>query len=56
MSGEVKKEYRTYEDIYLYDGKTMQRVKKEKALVGGKEIKFNSIEVLKKAIDDYNAS
>jgi len=32
MSGEVKKEYRTYEDYYLYDGKTMQRVKKDKAL------------------------
>jgi len=32
MSGDVKKEYRTYQDYYLYDGKTMQRVKKDKAI------------------------
>jgi hypothetical protein len=56
MSGEVKKEYRPYEDYYIYDGKAMQRVKRSKALVGGKEIQFKSIEVLKKAIDVYNAS
>jgi hypothetical protein len=55
MSGEDKKEYRAYEDYYLYDGKTMQRVKKDKATVGGKEIKFKSIGDLKKAIDDFNA-
>ncbi|HEY4336640.1 MAG TPA: hypothetical protein VGM89_12100 [Puia sp.] len=56
MSGDVKKEYRTYEDNYLYDGKTMLRVKKEKALLAGKEIKFRNIDELKKAVDLYNAS
>jgi hypothetical protein len=56
MSGEVKKEYRLYQDYYLFDGKTMQRVKKDKAIIDGKEIKFKSIEALKKAVDAYNAS
>ncbi|HXB06163.1 MAG TPA: hypothetical protein VNW04_03585 [Puia sp.] len=56
MTKEVKKEYRTYEDYYLYDGKTMTRVKKDKAVIAGKEIKFKTIDDLKKAIDAYNAS
>jgi hypothetical protein len=56
LSGEIKKVYQTYEDYYLYDGKTMQRVKKEKALIGGKEIKFKSIDQLKLAVDAYNVS
>ncbi len=55
MSGEVKKEYRTYEDYYTFDGKTMQRVKKSTATIDGKEMKFKSIDDLKKAIDAYNA-
>ena len=29
MSGEIKKEYQQYEDYYIYDGKTMQRIKKK---------------------------
>jgi hypothetical protein len=56
MTGDVKKEYRTYQDYYLYDGKTMLRVKKDKALLAGKEIKFKNIDELKKAVDAYNAS
>jgi hypothetical protein len=56
MSGETSKEYRLYEDYYLYDGKTMQRIKKEKATINGKEIKFKSIGDLKKALDEFNAS
>jgi hypothetical protein len=56
MTGETSKEYRLYEDSYLYDGKTMQRIKKEKATISGKEIKFKSIGDLKKAVDEFNAS
>ena len=55
ISGEVKREYRTYQDYYIYDGKTMQRVKKDKAAIDGKEIKFKSIDALKKAVDEHNA-
>jgi len=54
VSGIVNKEYRLYEDYYIYDGKTMQRVRKEKANIGGKEVKFKSIDALKKAIDQQN--
>jgi hypothetical protein len=56
MTGETSKEYRLYEDYYLYDGKTMQRIKKEKATMNGKEIKFKSIGDLKKAVNEFNAS
>lgn len=55
MTGEVKKEYRTYEDYYTFDGKTMQRVKKGSATIDGKPIKFKNIDDLKKAIDAFNA-
>ena len=55
MSGDEKKEYRLYQDYYIYDGKTMQRVKNDKATIDGKEIKFKSIDALKKAIDEHNA-
>lgn len=56
MTGDIKKEYRAYQDYYLYDGKTMLRVKKDKTLLAGKEIKFRNIDELKKAVDAYNAS
>jgi hypothetical protein len=56
VSGETSKEYRLYEDYYLYDGKTMQRMKKDKTTINGKEIKFKSIGDLKKAVDEFNAS
>ena len=56
VSGEVRKEYRVYEDYYLYDGQTMQRIKKEKATINGKEMKFKSIGELQKAVEAYNAS
>jgi len=55
MSGEVKKEYRAYEDYYIFDGKTMQRVKKGSALIDGKPVKYKNIDDLKKAVDQYNA-
>ena len=55
MSSEVNKEYTLFQDNYFYDGKTMQRIKKDKAVLGGKEIKFKSIDQLKQAIDSYNA-
>lgn len=55
LSGEVKKEYRAYQDYYLYDGKTMQRVKKSSALIDGKQVKFKNIDELKTAVDAYNA-
>lgn len=56
MSSEVAKEYTTFTDDYIYDGKTMLRVKKGKAIVGDKEIKFKTIDQLKTAIEAYNAS
>jgi hypothetical protein len=56
MTGEVKKEYSLYENYYIYDGQSMQRVKKDKALVAGKEIRFKTIDQLKRAVDDFNAS
>ena len=55
VSGQTSSEYRLYEDYYLYDGKTMQRFRKEKATISGKEMKFKNIDDLKKAIDAYNA-
>ena len=55
LSGENKREYSTYEDYYLFDGKAMQRVKKGAATIDGKPIKFKNIDDLKKAIDAYNA-
>jgi hypothetical protein len=55
VSGEVRKEYRAYLDYYVYDGKTMQRVKKNTAIIDGKQVKFKTIDDLKKAIDGYNA-
>jgi hypothetical protein len=56
VSGETTRDYRLYEDYYLYDGKTMQRIKKDKATINGNEIKFKSIGDLKKSVDAYNAS
>jgi hypothetical protein len=70
VSGEVRKEYVTYEDFYAFDGKTMQRVKKDKsfvtALLADKKelitsfaeknnLKFKSVDDLKRTIDYYNS-
>jgi hypothetical protein len=55
MSGEVKKEYRAYEDYYIFDGKTMERVKKGNVTIDGKPVKYKNIDDLKKVIDQYNA-
>lgn len=56
MSTQVERSYTTFTDDYLYDGKSIQRITKGKAIIGGNEIKFKSIDQLKKAIDAYNAS
>ncbi|HET6254548.1 MAG TPA: hypothetical protein VFE32_10760 [Puia sp.] len=69
VSGEVSKEYQLYEDYYVYDGKTMQRLKKDKAFIltalsdkrdnvgafidSGK-LKLKSINEIKRVIDYYN--
>ena len=60
---------RTYEDYYVYDGKTMQRVKKDKAFILAalsdkrdsieafietNKLKLKSIDDIKRAIDYYN--
>lgn len=56
MSSEVNREYSIFLDDYIYDGKTMLRVKGGKALIGGSEVRFKNTDQLKKAIDAYNAS
>jgi hypothetical protein len=70
MSGEVRKEYKTYEDYYAYDGKTMQRIKKDKAFIENlladrkdkvdtfiteNKLKLRSFDEIQKVIEFYNA-
>jgi len=69
LSGEIRREFRTYEDYYLFDGTTMQRVKKEKAFIlaalGDKrdkigayidanKLKVRSVDDIKRIVDYYN--
>jgi hypothetical protein len=69
MSGEVRKEYRTYEDYYAFDGKTMQRIKKDKsfienlladkkdkidAFITENKLKLRSADEIQKVIEFYN--
>lgn len=69
LSGEVRREYLTYEDYYVYDGKIMQRLKKDKAFILAtlsdkrdsigafietNKLKFKSIDDIKRTIDYYN--
>lgn len=69
LSGDIRKEYQTYENYYVYDGKTMQRVKKDKtfvlALLSDKrdkmetfietnKLKLKSIDDVRRTIDYYN--
>ncbi len=69
LSGEIRKEYRTYEDYYVYDGKTMQRARKDKAFILAalsdkrdrigafietNKLKMKSIDDIKRTIDFYN--
>jgi hypothetical protein len=70
MSGEVRKEYKTYVDYYAYDGKTMQRIKKDKTFIENlladkrekietfvtdNKFKLRSIDEIQKVIEFYNA-
>jgi hypothetical protein len=70
MSGEVKKEYQTYEDYYVFDDKAMQRVKKDKSFllpllsqqkdkvdgfINDNKLKLRSIDEVKRVIDYYNS-
>jgi hypothetical protein len=69
LSGEISKEYRTYEDYYVYNGTTMQRVKKDKdflltvladkkdkveSFINDNHLKFKSIDDFRRVIDYYN--
>ena len=69
LSGEVSREYTTYEDDYIYDGKTMLRVKKDKAFllaalsdkkdlvasfIGSHKLKIKSADEVRKVVDYYN--
>jgi len=69
LSGEIRKEYKTYEDYYVYDGKTMQRIKKDKTFVenlladkrekietfvSDNKFKLRSIDEIRKVIEFYN--
>ena len=70
MTGEVRKEYKTYEDYYAFDGKTMQRIKKDKTFIENlladkrekietfvtdNKLKLKSIDEIQKVIEYYNA-
>jgi hypothetical protein len=70
LSGEIKKEYVGYEDYYVYNGKEIQRVKKDKsailsllsdqqpriqAFVETNHLKLKTIVEIKQVIDYYNS-
>jgi hypothetical protein len=69
MSAEVRKEYRAYEDYYIYDGKTMQRIRKDKTFVENmladkkekvagfveeNKLRLKSIDEIRRVIEYYN--
>jgi hypothetical protein len=69
MAGEVRKEYKAYEDYYAYDGKTMQRIRKDKTFVENlladkkdkveafiveNKFKLRSIDEIRRVIEYYN--
>jgi hypothetical protein len=69
LSGEIRREYQTYEEYYVCDGKTMQRVKKDKAFILAtlsdkrdsieafiekNKLKLKSIDDIRQTIDYYN--
>lgn len=70
LGGEITKEYQLYEEYYIYDGTTMQRVKKNKtfilaalhskrdsieAYIEANKLKLKSIDEVKRIIDYYNS-
>jgi hypothetical protein len=69
MSDEVRREYKTYEDYYAYDSKTMQRIRKDKtfvenlladrkdkveAFIAENKFKLRSIDEIRRVIEYYN--
>jgi hypothetical protein len=71
LTGEMSKEYRTYEDYYLYTDKSIQRLKKDKtfllnlmiskkdkieAFVNSNKLNYKSVEDVKKIINYYNSN
>lgn len=69
LSGEISREYQLYEEYYLFDGKTMQRVRKDKAFmlaalgdkrdaiaayIDANKLKVKSIGDIKQIVDYYN--
>ena len=71
LSGEISKEYRTYEDYYLYTDKSIQRLKKDKtfllslmtdqkdkidAFVNANKLNYKWPEDVKKIINYYNSN
>jgi len=69
LSGEKSREYVAYEDDYIYDGKTMLRVKKDKAFLLGAlgdkkqlvadfidshKLKIKSADEVRQVVDYYN--
>ncbi len=69
LSGEIKKEYLTYDDYYVYDGRELHRLKKDhsfmnlladkkekiEAFAKERKLKFKSTEDIKQVIDFYNS-
>jgi hypothetical protein len=70
LSGEIKKEYVGYEDYYVYNGKEMQRVKKDKSailslladqqakvqsFIDTNHLRLKSVDEVKRVIDYYNS-
>ena len=70
MSGEINREYATYEDYYVFDGSKMRRVKKEKAwlldlladkkdsiaaFISTNKLKIKSYDEIQRTIDYYNS-
>ena len=70
FSGEIRKEYVSYEDYYTWDGKGMERVKKDKSAFLGlladqqskvgdyintNHLKLKSVDEVRRVIDYYNS-
>jgi hypothetical protein len=69
LSGEIRKEFRLYEDYYFFLGGNMERIKKDKTYLLGKmhdrekmvenfvienKLSYKSIDDIKKMVDYYN--
>jgi hypothetical protein len=69
MAGEVRKEYKVYEDYYAYDGKSIQRIRKDKtfieslladrkdkveAFIADNKLKLRSMDEIQRLIEYYD--